>query len=592
MPVTITSVSGMGGNPPVTIQITGTVEGCEDLEIRCSCTQNSSVLAIPAGAAGSWSTTVPNDNGCSCGQTVTVSATCVKGRPDSSGAVQLPLECCPTAVLHTAEVGDCDAAGKRPVTLDIEFSFPLPAGSSLIWTWGDPALPIPLVMPIAAAGTTFSASESYSAGTWQPTVTVIVAGAPPCPSIPLGPITVPGCLPCPYLTLDAGMPQVTGCVPGSALVECAATLNWPGGGGAVWPLPSSYFWVVRHDSWPPGMQAEQTTAGGLTSSVTSANGWFDGPGSIGGTIAAGAIDLSLPGNYAISVSAQFPAGAGLPATCTPSTTQTFQVDACECPSAAADGAEWTVSGTEVPTAPNRFQTKACDQATTTITLNVDPGGLAPADLLYTWDFSDGAAPVSRPGPNGATQTHTFSNPAFGQAQTYAVTVMITAPSAAGCPPISRTLLITVPGCQPGETPPTQPGETPSTDGGAFNLCAGLLVAAMVLLTLGAILVLIGVCANIPQVLVIGIVVLVIGFVLLILWLILCATTTPCWVMQRVDCFLFFVISLIMPIVALILANTGNLPCGLAAALTWGGYGTIYTWLNFVMSRVGCPKLCS
>ena len=132
-------------------------------------------------------------------------------------------------------------------------------------------------------------------------------------------------------------------------------------------------------------------------------------------------------------------------------------------------------------------------------------------------------------------------------------------------------------------------DEPPTDG-SFNFCAGLLVAAVALLLIGGLAVIIGVCIQIPWVWIAGAVAAGLGLILFIIWIIFCRRFTPCNVMRRVHCFLFWIVAVVAPIITLIAAIVG-IPCGIAAAGAWAGWGTIYAWLGFNMRRVDCIPTC-
>jgi hypothetical protein len=109
--------------------------------------------------------------------------------------------------------------------------------------------------------------------------------------------------------------------------------------------------------------------------------------------------------------------------------------------------------------------------------------------------------------------------------------------------------------------------------------------------LGAASVIIGVCFNVPPLIIAGGIAAGIGLLLFILWVVLCARFTPCSVMQTVHCILFVVVAFIAPIIFVLALVFGTLACQIAVAGAWGGWGTIYAWLGAVMGQVNCPKTC-
>ena len=97
MAVTITKISGIGGNPPTGIQVEGTASGCEKVYVTVSCSTDPVVpIDIPTGGNHPWSVTYKNSMGCSCGDLVTASASCTLGFPaGDTKTVTLPLNCDP-----------------------------------------------------------------------------------------------------------------------------------------------------------------------------------------------------------------------------------------------------------------------------------------------------------------------------------------------------------------------------------------------------------------------------------------------------------------------------------------------------------------
>lgn len=149
----------------------------------------------------------------------------------------------------------------------------------------------------------------------------------------------------------------------------------------------------------------------------------------------------------------------------------------------------------------------------------------------------------------------------------------------------------VPMSAPGTSSCAAPGGGTTTGGGSLPGCAVLLILAIALLIVGSIVTVIGVCTSIVWVIVVGAVLGVIGLVLFILWAIFCARFTPCPVMIGVHCALFWLIAVVAPVLTLIAGLVGGLPCGLAAAVAWGGWGTLYAWLGRIMRSVGCSPTC-
>ena len=77
MPITITGVTGLGGSPPTSLLVTGTVDTCESVIVTTSCSAKPVTVAIPSGGPNSWNAVLPNDKQCPCGATVDVTATII-----------------------------------------------------------------------------------------------------------------------------------------------------------------------------------------------------------------------------------------------------------------------------------------------------------------------------------------------------------------------------------------------------------------------------------------------------------------------------------------------------------------------------------
>jgi hypothetical protein len=178
-------------------------------------------------------------------------------------------------------------------------------------------------------------------------------------------------------------------------------------------------------------------------------------------------------------------------------------------------------------------------------------------------------PVAGPGTQTLTDTHSYPG---SSSQTFSV--VITSP--AGCPGQSHT--VAVPSCD-------------RNGPNGFGLCAALLISAITLLVLGSALIIIGVCFSVGPLVIAGGIAAGIGLVLFILWAVLCSHFTSCGVMRVVHCILFFLITVVGPIILALALIFGGLPCQVAVAAAWGGWGTLYAWLGIVMGSVGCTKTC-
>ena len=140
---------------------------------------------------------------------------------------------------------------------------------------------------------------------------------------------------------------------------------------------------------------------------------------------------------------------------------------------------------------------------------------------------------------------------------------------------------------PTTPPPTTPPKTPSF------LCDLLLVLAITLLLVGAIVVVIGVCIGVWPVnlilILIGAALGTIGLVLFIIWAFVCAATTPCPIIWTMFCILDWIVKTAW-ILVIVAGIVGGLPCALAAASAWGGWGLLLSVYMTIMFRVGCPPI--
>jgi formate-dependent nitrite reductase membrane component NrfD len=117
------------------------------------------------------------------------------------------------------------------------------------------------------------------------------------------------------------------------------------------------------------------------------------------------------------------------------------------------------------------------------------------------------------------------------------------------------------------------------------------VAAVGLILTGAVLTVFGVCGASPTLFLVGTSMAGVGVALFAFWAFLCASTTPCHVMQSAHCLLYWLVITDLFITALIAFVGAQQACIIASAATWGGFGTMYAWLGSIMTGVNCPKRC-
>ena len=84
MPISITGVTGLGGSPPTSLLVSGTVGTCEQVVVTTSCSAAPVTVPIPTGGPNAWNAVLPNDKQCPCGAKVDVTATCAIGQKDSA----------------------------------------------------------------------------------------------------------------------------------------------------------------------------------------------------------------------------------------------------------------------------------------------------------------------------------------------------------------------------------------------------------------------------------------------------------------------------------------------------------------------------
>lgn len=120
-------------------------------------------------------------------------------------------------------------------------------------------------------------------------------------------------------------------------------------------------------------------------------------------------------------------------------------------------------------------------------------------------------------------------------------------------------------------------------------CDILLVLIIVLILVGSIVIVVGVCVGYPVVWIIGIVIALIGLILFLIWTIICAGQTLCGIVLTVYCILDWIVK-VGWIVALVAGIVGGQACGLAGFAAWGGWGALLSWYTTVMFRIGCPPI--
>ncbi len=528
----------------------------------------------------------------------------------------------PSVPSLTAAPGACDSLGRRPVTLEVDFTPPLPVGWGYTVSWSTAQPPPP---PAPSTGTvtgaplpSVSTVVTYPPGTYYPSATVVLTspGGTVTPQTLYVPsLVVPTCPtdePCPDVVVTASRSGLcvdaagtTGPVTFTAQVSAGlppAPIAWTGpftwtvrdSAGAQVPLPAPVTTgstlttaftrpdryvvtatIVRDPACEPPILTGTlvvdvaqcgcpTILGGLT--ATRVDGCtFDLSATV---VATGATGLTYAWDF----------GDGMTSSAPPPLRHTYS---------SGNGSRTvtlTVTGSDGCTA----------TASTTVTLDCGGGGgcaefgsaisavPTPADPC-TFDLSvsvTGGTPASRVTwslPGGATATGPTARTTIAPGAPQTVTATLTTP---GCADRTATTTVTCTG-----------GGGGGGGGGSTTGCAILLLIALGLMLAGTVIAIVGACAGNPYVVVAGAAVVAIGLVLFVIWALVCAGQTACSLMRVVQCVLFVLVSTVFPVLVLLLSLFGGLPCGIASAISWGYWGAILAWLGFIMRRVGCAPTC-
>ncbi|HLF39987.1 MAG TPA: hypothetical protein VI854_00800, partial [Acidimicrobiia bacterium] len=198
MAVTIdhSSVRGVGSPTPTAIELSGTVTGCERLVVYSSC---SSAPVLFNVNANTWHVSIRNDRGCTCGSDIDITVQCDAGMGEPASAVykgKLVCEACPTVLVTPilpAPDTPCDAAGRRPVTFQIQVN--AAAGSAAVvyvdYLGKGTANSPPVYAPASGTG---SGAGTYSYPPGTHTALAVISVPPGCPASPI-PVTftLPAC---------------------------------------------------------------------------------------------------------------------------------------------------------------------------------------------------------------------------------------------------------------------------------------------------------------------------------------------------------------------------------------------------------------
>lgn len=518
-------------------------------------------------------------------------------------------------------VGDCDVSGHRPTALTVNFTPALPVGWSYSVTWSTtlaPPFPSTSGTVTGAPLPSVSTTVSYMPSTVYPTATVTLT-----PTTGASVTTLVG------FTTGAG----SGVLVANCTDAVCHDLSVSANRSALCVDASGTTGVVT-----------------FTASVTPATPAWTGPLSWTVRDQLGAIvPLPLPSPTGATLSMAFhsagrytvTAAIARPSPCDPlllAATLVLDVADCRCPTVSGglhatqvDGCEFAFSAqvtpapsggaitylwdfgdqttsTAAPPVNHRYAPGSSGQrtvtltvlgqgnceSTQTVTVTLDCSHACPAfaggiqvaaikDKPCDFSLSVATSPPTAAGqvvwnlPNGQQARGSGATVSIAPGASPTVTATLSSP---GCPDITTSTTLR---CASAPDPDLTSAEIPA--------CDVLLVLAVILLLLGGIVVVVGVCSAIPWVIVVGGIVAAVGLVLFVLWALLCANHTPCSLMQTLHCLLFWIVAVVVPVVTLLLLVLTGLPCGIASAVTGVAWGSIYAWLGFIMRRVGCMPTC-
>ena len=452
----------------------------------------------------------------------------------------------PPVPSFTATFGDCDANGKRAVSLQVNFTPTLPTGWGYQVDWTTTLAPPPPARAIGTVGATplppVSTTVDYLPGTYYPSVTVQLTspgGMTTTTILPLS-LVVPTC------------PTVVGCP--DIRISASRSGLCVDANGTTGPVT---FTAQVVSGMPPTPIA---WAGAFTWTVRDASGALvplPAPTPIGNTLT---MAFAMPDGYTVNATIVRAQG------CDPvilTGTTVVDVASCGCPAIIGGLASQPVNGCSFD-----FSASVVASGAT--------------GLTYSWDFKDGTT-SSDPPP----LRHNYAS-GSGPRE-----VTLTVSGADGCTAkASKTVMLNCPGGGGGDMPTPLPDVTPPPLPG----CAILLLIALVLMAAGTVVGIVGACMGNIYVLIVGAAILGLGLIAFIFWALFCARSTACSLMRVVHCVLFALVAVVLPALSLVLAillavGVVKIPCMVSALVSWGYWGAMYAWLGFIMRRVGCVPTC-
>lgn len=495
---------------------------------------------------------------------------------------------CPT-IAGSATVGACAANGSRPVSYTLTLTPPAPQNSTLqvSWAYGGPNAAGQTSASQAVNTTggpissiTHTTDLTHRPGGYATTATIVLLiNGQVCP-VATSTVTIfvnpAPCLPCPDparpITVTVTTPtSVNWCAPVQGLAATlAAQVNWLQPAPAAPPSPVRYDWTV---TLPDGRVASQSST---APTVSTTAGW-SGAGSVNG-----AIDMNAAGSYAVGVAAVFSPNAGLP-------TDASGAISCQFVGASAIVLTACPSTTPCPTLTGLSATNACADVVSGVVANItatatvnDPAHIA---QTYVWDFGDPGSTGNQMTTASTTAAHTYARPG-----SYTVTCRVQASVACtGTPTTSLSTTVAISQC------PSPPSATPPSRIG----CDALLWISLILIAISGVLAVIGCIISKsypPAAVVLGIIAIVllaIGLLLFLLWWAICRFFTACSVIITAIYFIgiliaiFFVVGIILAMIALFGADPTMLPCAFVSIVQSGIWGL----LLYILYRIAVAVTC-
>ncbi|MCM3872024.1 MAG: PKD domain-containing protein [Pyrinomonadaceae bacterium] len=202
MPIKITKITGIGGNPPTHITVDGTVTNCDEVYVKVTCTDEE-VKLIKTPKGGPWSATFSNDRGCGCGESASASAACSRNMAGAVKETMLiacdppPPVCCDRLSI-SIDTNPLPCIPTGGGTVSIRCSATLwPKGCTGPFEWEvSNSSTGTVIQPFTPGSSTFSYAYS-AAGTYQVTVRVKQANSCSAPILTDKiKLTIIECAPC------------------------------------------------------------------------------------------------------------------------------------------------------------------------------------------------------------------------------------------------------------------------------------------------------------------------------------------------------------------------------------------------------------